>query len=204
MINILTFYINHSRYFLAPIEVFCLACVTPSIFYLCDSYSQRVLDSFTKNFSIKFPQVSRFWESISLALECYVMANSHDCRVWSQNDLLWSICNANKIFTLAAGDNWCLADNLLGYSKKQSFTLKALCRASMHGSDTKRNCHENYFETPSASESAVQLNMNILYRHPRHTGRTRCSNRTNTFWMWKKNYSGEKYLILINGIQYNI
>ena len=193
MINTLTFYINHSRYFLAPIEVFCFACVTPSIFYLCDSYSQRVLDSFTKNFSLKFPQVSRFWESISLALECYVMANSHDCRVWSQNELLRSICNVNKIFDR----RWQLMSsrNLLGYSKKHFAGPQCMVLTQ------KRDCRENYFETPSVSESAVQLNMNSLYHHPKHRGRTQSSNRTNTrlnlgYWIWKKNYSGQTCLIL--------
>ena len=124
IINTLTFHINHSRCFLAAIEVFYFTCVTPSIFYFGVCYGQRVLYFFIQNFSIKFPQVSRFWESISLAPQCYVEVNSHDCWVWSQNDLLRSICKETTILTLSTRNNLCLAlyINILGYSKNQ------LCR----------------------------------------------------------------------------
>lgn len=127
IIHALTFHINHSRCFLAAIEVFCLARVTPSIFYLGVCYEQRILYSFIQNCSIKFPQVSRFWESISLALQCYVPVNSHDCWVWSQNYLLGSICKETKIFTLPTSNSWCLAlYNIPEYSKNQ------LCKDSLH------------------------------------------------------------------------
>lgn len=116
--NTLTFHINHSCCFLAAIEVLYFTCVTPSIFYLGVCYGQCVLYFFIHNCSIKFPQVSRFWQSISLAPQCYVLVNSHDCWVWSQNHLLRSIWKETTIFTQSTNKEWCLAlHNILEYSK---------------------------------------------------------------------------------------
>ena len=112
IINTLTFHINYSRCFLAAIEVLYFTCVTPSIFYLGVCNGQRVLYFFIQNCSIKFPQVLRFWEGISLAPQCYVLVNPHDCWVWSQNDLLRSICKEITIFTLSTSSNWCLVHSL--------------------------------------------------------------------------------------------